>query len=507
MAEEFKARAYQAEAISFILGRPFSGLIMRPGLGKTSCVCVARLVLRKKKLARRALVVAPYNVASMVWHEEIAKWGFDLKIGFAHGSKFEETIKDKKLDIVTMTCDGLARLYATFTPKDIYKLFDHLIVDESTKFKHINSQRFRLLRPYLSHFARRTVLTGTPSPNGYGDLFGQAYITDRGERLGQWKKRYELEYFDKVGFGGYTTVLKKGADKKIQKQLKDIWMFIDDEALGLRRYQVNVIKVELPDKAVRAYTTLRRESVLTLKGKRLNAVNAAVLSNKLRQVSSGEAYGIDKKLLKIHDVKLTALLDLVEQMQGNPLIVGYEFDHERDRIAKALDQVPLTISGKTSKAQRKKILAEFNTGAHPVLLAQSATIAHGLNLQKVCHTVCFYTLPWDLEIFEQFIKRVHRLGQTKRVIAHALIAQGTIDEGVLKVLLSKDRSQRALMAALALHIQPEEKDDVNIVRGRGKLSREVRRAHRPQRHGAATRRVSKRRRDRVPAKVPRRGAR
>src|ERR1700679_45519 len=139
--QEFHARNYQAEAISFILGRPFSGLIMRPGLGKTACVCVARIVLKKKKLGKRLLVVAPYNVASMVWHEEILKWNFPLKIGFAHGPKFEEDIKDKTLDVVTMTCDGLSRLYAEFTPHDIYKLFDHLCVDESTKFKHISSKR------------------------------------------------------------------------------------------------------------------------------------------------------------------------------------------------------------------------------------------------------------------------------------------------------------------------------------------------------------------------------
>lgn len=473
MSEMFKARNYQAEAIAFILGRPFSGLILRPGLGKTACVCAAHIILRKKKLAKRCLVVAPYNVASIVWEEEIAKWGFDLRYGFAHGARFEEVIRDKKLDLVTMTCDGLARLYATFTPNDIYKLFDHLVIDEATKFKHINNKRFKLLRPYLSHFARRTILTGTPSPNGYQDIFGQAFVTDRGERLGRYKTRYELEYFDKVGFGGYTKVLKRGADKKIQAKLKDIWLFINDEALGLARYQINVIKVDLPDKAARQYTTLRRESVLSIKGQRLNAVNAAVLSNKLRQAASGDVYGIERALLKLHDSKLDAALDLIEQLQGNPLILGYEFDHERDKLLGKLGEGTLVIHGKTSKKQRREILKEFNTGAHPVLLAQSATIAHGLNLQKVCHTVAFYTLPWDLEIFEQFIKRVHRLGQSKRVMVHVLIAQGTIDEGVLKVLRGKDRSQRALMAALSLHITEEMKDD-HIVRGRRGISRIVR---------------------------------
>lgn len=473
MADEFKAMPHQAEGVGWILGRPYSGLIMRPGLGKTACVLVARLVLRKKKLGRRCLVVAPYNVASMVWAEEIAKWGFDLKIGFAHGPRFEDTIRDKRLDVVTMTCDGLARLYASFTPKDIYKLFDHLVVDEATKFKHITNQRFRLLRPYLSHFARRTVLTGTPAPNGYGDLFGQAFVTDRGASLGTYKKRYELEYFDSVGFGGYDKVLKRGADKKIQKKLKDIWLFINDEALGLARYQLNTIKVELPPKAALLYAKIRRDSVLTLGGKRLTAVNAAVLSNKLRQASGGAVYGQERALLSLHGVKLEAVADLVEQLQGNPLILGYEFDHERLRLLGVLGGDTLVIRGETSKAQRKKILAEFNSGKHRVLLAQSATIAHGLNLQKVCYTVAFYTLPWDLEVFEQFIKRVHRLGQRRRVVVHALIAAGTIDEGVLGVIRSKDRSQRALMAALSLHIT-EGEDDVDAIRGRGRVSRTLR---------------------------------
>jgi len=504
VVEEFKARNYQAAAISWVLSRPFSGLIMRPGLGKTACVLAARVVLKKKKLSKRCLVIAPYNVAAIVWAEEIAKWGFALKTGFAHGTKFEQVIQDKTLDVVTMTCDGVERLARTFTPNDILKLFDHLVCDESTKFKHTGAKRFKLLKPYLSSFARRTVLTGTPAPNGYQDLFGQAFVTDRGHRLGKFITRYTLEYFNKTGFGGYTTILKKGAAKKIQAKLGDVWMFVNDEALGLARYQLNQIRIELPERAAAHYTSLRRDMLLDVGGKAITAVNAAVLSNKLRQVASGAAYGDEKRVVDLHDAKLTALVDLIEQLQGDPVIVGYEFDHERAKIVKELGPKTLVIQGATTKRQRREILAKFNTGEHPVLLAQSATIAHGLNLQKACHTVCFYTVPWDLEVFEQFLKRVHRLGQLKRVMVHAIVARGTIDEGVLKVLRMKDHTQRQLVAALAAHIEETDDDDVSRC---GKVPREIRRTGRVVGGRRAVAAGAKPRGTRLPRKVHARGTR
>jgi hypothetical protein len=427
---------------------------MRPGLGKTAVVCVVRVILKKKKLGHRMLVIAPLSVADMVWKEEIAKWDFPLKIGFAHGKKFEDTIRDTSLDIVTMTCDGPTRLLQSFTPNDIAKLFDHLCIDESIKFARTSIQRFKALRPFLPSFGRRTILTGGPAPNGYENLFGQVFIVDQGARLGRYITRYRMEYFHSTGFGGYTYVLQNGADKRVQQKLSDILYFVDDAALGLDPYRINAIKVKLPPKADAAYHEMKKESLLEHKDAVFTAVNGAVLSGKLRQMSSGALYTEGRQAVTIHTAKLDALEELIEQLQSNPLLLAYEWDHERDRIRAAYGKTvgDMVIDGGTSLARRREILAEFNTGNHPVLLAQGATIAHGLNLQAACHTVAWFTPPWDLDVWDQFIKRVHRLGQEKRVMVHVLLAAGTMDEGVLQVLKGKDRTQRGLLKALTQHV-------------------------------------------------------
>jgi SNF2 family DNA or RNA helicase len=359
---KYEPYPYQANGIKWLLQKPYAGLIMRPGLGKTSVVLATRVLLKRKGLGKRCLVIAPFMVASLVWKEQIEEWQFPLTTGFAHGAKFEEVLQDPDLELVTMTCDGIARLVQSFTPLDIQKLFDHLIVDESTKFKHVSSKRFKLLREYLPAFARRTILTGTPAPNGYLDLFGQTFLVDRGERLGKYITHYIMSYFDAVGYGGYTKVLKEGADKLIQEKLKDIFYFVNDEALGLPKFRENVILVELPPKARKAYDELEREMVLEVKKNNVTAVNAAVLSGKLRQLANGAVYVQGGQTMVMHDAKVEALLDLVEQMGGASLMVAYEFTQDRDRIVAALQHhfgkaAPLlVISGDTSKKQRTEIL-------------------------------------------------------------------------------------------------------------------------------------------------------
>lgn len=462
LPQEFKALPYQAGGIRFLLANPFSGLIMRPGLGKTACALAVRVILKKRKLGKRCLVVAPLRVAQLVWKAEVAKWGFPLAVGFAHGARFEEVIADTSLDVVTMTPEGWVRLRQTFTVRDIRKLFDGLIVDESTKFKHVGSVRSGAQREYLPAFSRRTILTGTPAPNGYMDLFGQVFIVDRGLRLGQWVTQYAREYFDDVGLGSGRGVLKEGAADKIHRKVRDCLYFVDDEALGLPPYRENPIYVEVPKKARALYDELKKEAVAEVQGRTVVAVNAAVLSNKLRQVANGGIYtkpaGAPDRELQLHDAKTEAVVDLVEQMQGNPLIVAYEYDHDLARLLKALGDETPVIRGGMSKRAADNLLKEFDTGKVPVLLVQVTTVSHGLNLQEHCNNICYHSLPWDFEVYEQMIKRVHRLGQKRPVIVHQIIAKGTVDEVVLRALHGKDKTQRGLLRALVQYLK-ESGDD------------------------------------------------
>jgi SNF2 family DNA or RNA helicase len=452
---KYEAYPYQARGVAWLLAKPYSGLIMRPGLGKTSVVLATRVILKKRRLGRRALVVAPLRVAQIVWTAENLKWEFGLKMKFAHGANFESVMRDMSLDVVTVTCDSWQKIRQLFTPKQMEKLFDHLIVDESTKFKHTGAKRSRAMKEFLPSFGRRTIMTGTPAPNGYQDLFGQILIVDRGLRLGQYITRYFLEYFDSVGYGGYTKVLKTGAAKKIEKKLGDILYFVDDEELGLPKYRINPIYIDLPEKARRQYDELKAETILEVAEGTVTAVNAAVLSGKLRQAANGGLYTSEGKSIVLHNEKTDALEDLVEEQAGDPVLVGYEFDHDLERLLKRFGKKTPFIKGGMSKKKVADILTAFDGGEMPVLLAQGGTISYGMNLQSKCRTVCWHSLLWDWELVEQFLRRVYRLGQQRHVTVHFIVGRDTLDEVVFKVLKGKDRTQRSLLTALKGYLKGE----------------------------------------------------
>lgn len=451
---EFKALPYQAAGVAWLLRKPYSGLIMRPGLGKTATVLTAFTIAKKKGLVKRMLITAPRQVAKTVWAEEAAKWNFKLKVGFAYGAKLEDVLEDPQYDVVTCTVDAWARIRRMYTRRALTLLFDWLVADESTKFKHASSGRSKDLYEYLDCFGRRTILTGTIAPNGYIDLHGQMLVVDRGHRLGRYITQYEKAYFNRAGYGGFLLAIKDGATKKIEKKLADVLYFVDDAKLGLKPPTKLRLDVELPDKAREVYNELKREMILTLQDQPITAVNAGVLGGKLRQVANGALYGNKREILRLHEEKAEAVENLVEQLQGNPLLLAYEFHHDLDALGKRFPKAPC-ITGGMAPGKVEKLLTEFNKGDVPVLLAQMDTIAYGLNLQAVCHTVCWYSIPWNLETYEQFNKRVHRMGQKRNVFVYHVIARGTTDERVFAVLKGKEQTQLALMAALSKYLAKE----------------------------------------------------
>lgn len=440
-----RLRKYQQTAVASLLRYPHGGLFMDPGLGKTLCVLSAFWILRKKKLVKRMLVVAPLRPAYGVWPAEVKKWGFDLKVVILHGNHKERRLQEPA-DIYVINVDGLAWLV---DHPDIMRRLgvDWLVVDESTKVKTPGTIRFKALKGELICFKRRTILSGTPAPKSYLDLWAQVFVADRGARLGAFMTQYKSAYFIATGWNGRQWVLQEGADVKIQDKLKGAFVRFSDEDLGLPPWLPNIVDVQLPTKARKRYEVLEREFILEMKAGMVNAANAGVLTAKLRQVANGAVYDENRKVHLMHDAKLDALEDLTEELQGNPLLVAYEFDHDIKRLLKRFTGAPW-IGGGVSPKQGEKIMQEFNQGLHPVLFAQSAALAHGVNLQAVCHQVCWFGLTWNLEDYIQFIKRVHRGGQKKTVTVHHIIAKNTVDERVLAVIGRKDRSQRSLLAAL-----------------------------------------------------------
>lgn len=446
-------RAYQAEAVRHLVREPYAGLLLDPGLGKTRCVLEAFRLLRRHNHVDRLLVLAPLRACHLVWPREVDKWEFEFETAVLHGGKKEaalETAHRRSSPIWALNYEGLPWFADAAARRRVDLSKTWLVLDESTKVKHTRTQRFRLLRPLLPAFRRRTILTGTPSPNGLIDLFGQLYCVDLGRRLGAYVTHYRRRWFYPSGYGGYTWVPQESAEREIRAAISDVCLRFDDRVLGLPKYHVNTIQVELPPKARALYTTLERDFVALLRDRAVVATNAGVLSTKLRQVANGGVYGDGDRAMHLHDEKTEAVADLVEELSGSPLLVAYEFGHDRDRLLKGLGRPP-HVGGDVPAKEQIRRLDDFNRGRYPVLLCQSGAVAHALNLQEACHTVCWHSLTWNLEHYIQLIKRVHRQGQQRRVTVHHVVARDTIDERIIETLGRKDQSQRTLLEGLRRH--------------------------------------------------------
>jgi SNF2 family DNA or RNA helicase len=461
--EQWHPHPYQKKAIKFLLEHAGGGLLLDPGLGKTSITLAALTILKKEGLFERALVVAPLRVCHSVWPKEIEKWeNFNhFSISIIHGKK-EAAVK-KKADIYIINPEGLAWLFGV--PKLFQKLgIDTLVIDESSKFKKTDTKRFRILKPYLPKFDRRWILTGSPAPNGLMDLFGQIYICDLGASLTPYITHYRNTYFTPSGYGGYKWKLKQGAEAAINKKVAPLCLRLDaGDYLDLPEIRYNNRLVQLPPAARKLYDTMEKEMLVELDGQSITALNAAAATNKCRQIANGGLLHSDfaarmsvldrEKWAHVHDAKTEDLLDLIEELSGQPVLVLYEFRHDLERLLKALGKDTPWIGGGVSPKRSAEICDAWNRDEVPVLLGQPQSMGHGLNLQGgACKTVVWYGMTWDFEVYDQAIKRVARQGSKhKRITVHHIIAENTVDEAVLWALRGKKKVQSGFLEALRVY--------------------------------------------------------
>lgn len=468
--------AYQKKAVKFLLEHAASALFLDPGLGKTSIALAAIKLLKQKKVLDRVLLIAPLRVCHSVWPKEVEKWTdfHGLRLQVLHGPRKDEALKTDA-DIYVINPEGLEWLLdvtktKTATGKTRVEVnlkrwkqlnFDTLIVDELSKFKHIGTNRFKALKLVLHTFRRRWGLTGSPAPNGLLDLFGQCFVLDQGRSLGPYISHYRMKYF-LPSHDGFSWNLREGADQEIYERLSPLALrMAAEDYLEMPVLIENNIKVELPPDVMQLYERLEEDLIARLEDSVIVASNAAVASMKCRQVASGGIY-LDQEVqaliklpkskrewVDLHTAKVDALADLIDELQGSPLLVAYDFAHDLARLQEKLGKEVPYIGGGVSTKRATELEHLWNAGKLPVLLGHPQSIAHGLNLQETGHHVCWHSLTWDYELYDQFIRRVRRQGnKSKRVFCHHIIAKGTIDEVILAAVKSKRRGQNALFEAL-----------------------------------------------------------
>lgn len=456
MSESFKPHAYTKVAIKFCVAQACAGLLLSPGLGKTAIIYAVFKILKKMGFVSRMLVIAPLRPAQITWPAEQEKWSdfADLKVAVLHGP-CKDLLLDSDADVHVINPEGLLWLRDAMAKRDWW--WDMLAVDESTRFKHTNTQRFKILKPMLPKFGRRYILTGSPAPNGLLDLFGQIFILDLGHALGPFITKYRLEYFDSTGYGGYTYVPKEDSAERIYKAIKPLVLRMDArDLLELPPLVFNTVYVDLPAEARKQYDQMEDLMITQLDTQVITAANMAVATGKCRQIANGGLYTIksdengkeiERVSHHIHEAKIEAVMGLVEELQGSPALIAYEFKHDLERLQKAFPEAPY-IGGGVTRKRFAEIERAWNRGEISVLLAQPQSVAHGLNLQGTVATVISHSLTWNLEDDEQFIQRIYRQGQKHRVMVHRVVARKTVDEVILRMLARKDRTQQALLSAL-----------------------------------------------------------
>ncbi len=438
---------YQLRAVEFILDKPAAGIFLDPGLGKTSTVLAGLTALKKAKKLKRALVVAPLRVCHMTWPAEQQKWAdfAGLKMVVLHGHKKDKLLLEPA-DVHVVNPEGLDWLWRNIKGKWPY---DVLVIDESTKFKSWTAQRTKRLKQYLDKFQRRWILTGTPAPNSIADLFSQIFILDGGERLGKFITYFRTRFMIQGGYNGYEWRPKDHALEEIEALLADLVLRLDaKDWLELPELTHVDLLVELPTQARKTYDKLEQEFLLELATGEVTAMNAGVLGMKLRQVTNGFVYDDNQVAHPMHDAKLEALEDLVEELSGQPLFVGVAFKAEVEMIRKRLGYDVPYLGGGVTKTEADTIVKDWNAGEIPVLLAHPASVSHGLNLQAACRHVCWFGLTWNLEEWDQFIRRVYRQGQANHVVVHNIVAKDTMDQKIAKALRGKNVTQAHLLEAL-----------------------------------------------------------
>lgn len=446
---KYNPHDYQRYAAEFIITHPISALLLDMGLGKTSITLTAiNDLLFDRFEIHKVLVVAPLRVARDTWSAEIEKW---------------EHLKNLQYSVVVGTAQE--RISALCIPADIYIInreniqwlveesgltfdFDMAVIDELSSFKNHQSKRFKAFMKVRPKLKRIVGLTGTPASNGLMDLFAEFKLLDMGERLGRLIGQYRNAYFQpdkRNGMVVYSYKPLPDAEQRIYDKISDITISMKaTDHLKMPELISAEYMVQLSENEKEKYDRLKKDLIFSTEDNEVTAANAASLSNKLSQMANGAVYSDDGETVHIHDRKLDALEDIIESMNGRPLLVAYWFKHDLERIKKRFE---------IREIKSSEDISDWNSGKIPVALIHPASAGHGLNLQSGGSTLVWFGLTWSLELYQQTNARLWRQGQTAdTVVIQHIIAKSTIDEQIMKALKTKDTTQAALITAVKAEV-------------------------------------------------------
>lgn len=449
---------YQVQGVEHIKDNPECALFLDMGLGKTVTTLTAVADMIEYFEVTKVLIVAPKRVAEVTWADEISNWPHlhNLRISVIAGTQKKRiAAAHADADVYTIGRDNLVWLLEHFGGVKVP--FDCIVIDELSSFKNHQSERFKAMKK-IRRFATRIIgLTGTPAPNGLIDLWAQMFVIDGGKRLGKSITDYRANYFKPGAQNGgivYNYKPRENTETELSERIADITLSMKAvDYLDMPEVNYLYDKVTLSGCEYAAYKEFEKEQVLAMFDemggeKEITAMFAAALSNKLLQFAGGAIYDAERNAHQVSEAKIEALCEMVEALNGSPVLIAYNFLHEARRIEKALAKLKPVRIGGDSKGDSTQIMKDWNAGKVKVLIAHPASVGHGLNLQKGGNNIIWFGVTWNLELYQQFNARLWRQGQTKPVFIHHLCAKGTIDEKVVSAIQGKSDTQNKLIDAI-----------------------------------------------------------
>lgn len=443
-------REYQKAGIRFVLEKRYCALFLDMGLGKTVIVLTALMKLLKAGRIENVLIIGPLRVVQAVWAQEAKEWAHTrgLKFSLIHGShKQKLEALNSPAHVYLINVEGLKWLDRVYTKRKAWP-FDMLVVDESSMFKKVDTVRFTMMRRRTRDFKRRVVMTGTPTPNGIHEIWPQMFLVDRGYFLGQQYTEFKSRWFDTGGYKGHKLMAKQGTLEALTERTAPVVMRLDAaDWLELPDLMTIPVNVPLPLYARDTYDTLESEMFIAFEetGTFVNNPHASSLRQRCTQIASGAIYAEHgathaRVWQHIHDAKIDAAQEIVDELQGEPPVIVYRFGHDRVRL---MDKFPSyrVIGGGTKQADILRTVEAWNKGKLDGLIVHPQSVGHGLNLQHGGRHFIWFSFTESAELYLQMIKRLHRSGQTKAVMNYYLMATDTIDEVVVSDTLFKVANQ------------------------------------------------------------------
>ena len=445
----YEPHFYQTYTKEFILSHKEAAIFLDCGLGKTivSLTAVEELLHDFFEIGK-VLVIAPLRVARDTWPSEIAKWEHtkNIRASVVMGTVKERTAAlMKPAEVYIINRENVKWLIEESNmPMD----FDMIVIDELSSFKSYQAKWFRALMKLRPSVKRIVGLTGTPSANGLMDLWAEFRLLDMGKRLGRFISHYRDAYFlpnKRNQQMVFSYKPREGAEDAIYRRIGDITISMRArEYLKMPNLVSNIVHVALDERERKLYDDMKRDMVIAVENKEIDAVSAAALSNKLLQMANGAVYAENGKVVRLHNRKLDALEDLAESANGKPVLVAYWYKHDLERIKSRLP---------VQELRSRENIEAWNAGRILLGVIHPASAGHGLNLQFGGSILVWFGLTWSLELYQQTNARLYRQGQKDTVVIHHIVAVGTIDEKVMQALERKDKTQTALIDAVKAEVE------------------------------------------------------